>query len=335
MGQYEAKEVTSLINLVDTYKRWTNFNTKNDRSYEHYHPSEWGKCLRMQQYKHYAHLGLIEVAYKELDSKTLRLFDKGHWMHERWVKYFDSIGILRGRWRCKNVLCWLFDDNGKLDTNKIPIETIYEENKSRVYGTNELYGIFKPDKCICGCEEFSYLEMPVVAKELNIKGSADVILDCSTLDIEKFRGVRSTFDPKFLPMNGSKIVGDMKSIGQSAWDFQLMKKGAHKSYLIQLTVYAYILDCEYGVLMYENKNNSTLKWYKVEKNDKWWEVIQWQARTMQDMTSSKQLPPPRPKDKSSYDCKSCEFSSLCHKSKIWKDEKSLEKNRKGFYKCLL
>ena len=86
--------------------------------------------------------------------------------------------------------------------------------------------------------------------------------------------------------------------------------------------------------MYENKNNSELKWYKVERNDEWWEVIQWQAKTMMEMTKNKKLPPPRPTDRSSYDCKSCDFASLCHKSKIWQDS-GLDKYRKSFYKCLL
>jgi len=333
-SQCTSKEVMSLMGLIDTYKRWVNFETKNDRCYKSYHPSEFGKCLRAQQYKHYVHLGLIKVTYKAFDSKTLRLFDKGHWMHERWARYFEDIGILRGRWKCKNPLCFLFDDKGKLKTGTNNIESLFEKKKTRIYGMDDSLGSFKPDQCVCGCKDFQYCETPVVSEELNIKGSADVILDCSTLDFEKFNSVRSTFNPEFLPTDGAKVVGDMKTIGQSAWDFQLNKKGAHKPYLIQLTCYTHILDCDYGVLMYENKNNSELKWYKVERNEEWWETIKWQSKTMQKMVSNKQLPPPRPEDKSSYECRGCEFSSLCHKSGIWKD-KDLNKKRKGFYKSLL
>ena len=87
---YVPKEVQSLLGLIDTYKRWDQYTHRGDRSYAHYHPSEWGKCLRLQQYKHYAHLGLIKVDYNGFDSKLLRLFDKGHNMHERWTRYMDE-----------------------------------------------------------------------------------------------------------------------------------------------------------------------------------------------------------------------------------------------------
>ncbi len=58
---YVPKEVSSAIELIDTYKRHVHFSQKGLRSYKHYHPSEMGKCLRSQQYKHYAHLGYIDV----------------------------------------------------------------------------------------------------------------------------------------------------------------------------------------------------------------------------------------------------------------------------------
>ena len=328
-----SKEIASFLGLVDTYKRWIHFKTKDDRCYEYYHPSEFGKCLRAQQYKHYASLDLIKVEHKEIESKILRLFDKGHNMHKRWVDYFEELGILRGKWKCKNVLCRMFDDTGKIKKD-INTKKIIEENKSRVYGRNELKGVFKPEKCVCGCKDFYYLEIPVISEKLKIKGNADVVLDCSSFNVDMFKDIRLTFDPKFLPVNGDMVVADMKSIGQSAWDFQLKKRGAHKSYLIQLICYIHILDCKYGILMYENKNTSELKFYKVDRNDEWWETIEWQSNMMQEMISNKQLPPPRPNEKSSYDCKSCEFASLCHSSSIWKDSQ-LDKKRKKFYKCLL
>ena len=91
---YTPKDIQSLLGLIDTYKRHQAFQTRFNRSYKHYHPSEWGKCLRLQQYKHYVELGLIELEYEERDSKILRLFDKGHNMHERWTHYFEDIGVL-------------------------------------------------------------------------------------------------------------------------------------------------------------------------------------------------------------------------------------------------
>jgi len=89
---YTPKEVSSLIGVIDTYLRWNQYTQRNDRSYLHFHPSEWGKCLRSQQYKHYAQLGYIKKEFSNFDSKILRLFDKGHNMHNRWVSYFDNVG---------------------------------------------------------------------------------------------------------------------------------------------------------------------------------------------------------------------------------------------------
>jgi hypothetical protein len=121
---YTPKEIQSLIGLVDTYKRWINFTNKDKRNYKHYHPSEWGKCGRAQQYKHYVELGFIKVEFQENDSQTLRLFDKGHNMHNRWADYFIDIGILRGCWKCNNMGCFLFDDNGEFVFRQIEIYRI-------------------------------------------------------------------------------------------------------------------------------------------------------------------------------------------------------------------
>lgn len=333
---YTPKEIQSLIGLVDTYKRWINFTNKNKRNYKHYHPSELGKCLRNQQYKHYVELGFIKVEFQENDSQTLRLFDKGNNMHSRWVDYFIDIGILRGCWKCNNVGCFLFDDNGEFvkQKNSQSIHELIAEGKSRIHGQEEKLGIFKPEKCICGCKNFSYQEISVFSEALNIKGNADLILDCSNLDVNRFTGVRTTFDHRFLPSKGQKVVADMKSIGQSSWDYQLVKRGPHKPNLIQVQTYVNILDCDYGILIYENKNNSDMKWYKVEKNPEWWEVIQWQVNMMKEMVKEKKLPPPRYDDKSCFDCKKCEFSKLCFNSSVWNDP-NFDKKRKNFYKALL
>lgn len=179
---YTPKEITSLLGVVDTYKRWHNFINKKDRKYDFYHPSEWGKCLRTQQYRHYAYMGLIEVKPAVIKSQMLRLFDKGHYMHERWSNYFDDIGdVLIGRWRCCNPLCFMFNNDGKIKNNLSgeEIGKIYEEGKVRILGRDETPGIFRPDKCQCGCPDFKYLECVVEDKELNMRGHSDVVLDFS------------------------------------------------------------------------------------------------------------------------------------------------------------
>lgn len=332
---YTPQEITSLMNLVDTYVRWKTKDQRSERKYDHYHPSEFGKCLRTQQYKHYAWKGLINVTYSEPDSTKHRLFDKGHNMHLRWVEYFDGIGnVLLGSWKCKNILCYLFNDEGHIPPDHFSLKSLYEKDAGRIYGKDT--PILKPKKCICGCSDFKYIETKVSAPDLNMEGHADVILNCDNLKDERFGGTRITYNRDFLPIKGAKVVGDMKTIGSKAWENQLLRKGPHKDYLIQLTIYVHILDCDYGVIMYENKDNSKMLWYQVPRNDKWWEIIRYQAKTMIAMAegNNTKLPPPRFATKTAYACKYCDFKELCHKSKIW-GSSELEKNRKEFYKSLL
>ncbi|MHA1470680.1 MAG: hypothetical protein ACTSSP_09000 [Candidatus Asgardarchaeia archaeon] len=333
---YTPQEITSLMNLVDTYVRWKTNDKRSERSYDHYHPSEWGKCLRMQQYKHYAWKGLIDVTYSDPDSTKHRLFDKGHNMHRRWVEYFDGIGnILLGGWKCKNILCYMFTDEGNVFASDIDsLNTLYKTKGGRIYGEDA--PVLKPKKCVCGCSDFEYVEAKVSAPKFNIQGHSDIILNCDLLKEERFEGTRITYNKDFLPVKGAKVVGDMKTIGSKAWDNQLMKKGPHKDYLVQLTIYVHILDCDYGMIMYENKDNSKMMWYQVPRNDKCWEVVKYEAKTMVAMSegNNTKLPPPKFATRTAYACKYCDFKELCQKSKVWENP-NLEKNRKDFYKSLL
>ncbi len=336
---YTPQEITSMMNLIDTYIRHRTVSQRGDRSYAHYHPSEWGKCLRMQQYKHYAWKGMIEVVHSDPNSTKHRLFDKGHNMHARWVKYFDDIGgILLGAWQCKNPLCFMFDDDGTLNAQRVSTEELYKQNKSRIYGY-DTDPIFRPARCDCGYKDFEYIETKVAAPKLNIKGHADIIVNCDNLTEDRFKGVRITYNKDFLPTGGKRVAGDMKTIGSKAWVNQLVKKGPHKDYLIQLTIYIHILDCDYGIIMYENKDNSEMKWFHVPRNDKWWEIVQFQAKKMIEMAKPDKngrvkLPPPKYATKRAYSCTYCEFKNLCHKSAVW-DNSKLEYNRREFYKDLL
>lgn len=330
------KEVSSLMGVIDTYKRWKHHSQSGDREYFYYHPSEWGKCLRYQQYKHYAQRGYIEVEHTEMNSKLLRLFDKGHNMHERWASYFDDIGnVLMGEWKCQNVLCRMFDDNGNIITSdKERLFNILKNEEPRIHRGQDGKPIFKPKKCVCGCEDFKYLETLVYREDLQIKGHADLVLNFENIDLEKFKKVKVLFNKKYLPTGNDIIVGDMKTSGSNAWKSQVMLKGAHKAYLIQLTIYIHILGCKYGVVMYENKDTSELAWFQVTRNEQWWDLVQWQAAEMIKMRNNRLLPPPKAENKSDYMCKDCEFRNLCHKSSVWQDPK-LESQRKLFYKSFL
>jgi len=325
---YIPPDLQSIMGTIDTYVRYK--AKGNTRQYHKYHPSTFGKCLRNMQYMKYVAMGLIDVEEEEFDSKILRLFEKGHNMHSRWESYFEGLGVLKGVWRCLNPLCSMFDDSGSL-IQGTDVEQCYK-TATRKYGEQEKLGVFKPEKCICGCNKFAYEEVCVESEEMNMFGHVDLIVDFSNLDVSKFNGVPISFDVKNLPK--SPIVIDMKTINDYRWKQQLMRTGASLEYRIQLCIYANLLDLDYGMLIYENKNTSEARPFKIDKaSDTMFDLIRKQAISMNEMANCEKpkLPPPRPSDKDDYECSNCSFKSLCHKSAIWKDEDSFNDKRKKFY----
>ena len=352
---YTAPEVQSVVGLIETYLRWKELSGP-DRGYEIYHPSAFGKCLRLMQYQRYEARNLIKGDKEQYEGRMLRLFGNGHVMHSRWVKYFEDLGILRGVWECKNPLCRLFSDEGEIEGQQdgevydvigaIKNFPDKDEYKPRRYGEDQLQGTFKPAKCVCGFSQFKYHEVLVQDKELNFKGHCDIILDFRAFKPEMFdatvaKGLNLFFQTDELPKG--LVVVDMKSIGTNQWERKLMKYGAHKYYQIQLTIYVHVLKCDFGILWYEEKNDFNQKAFQVPANDVWWQKIRQQALIMQDMASGPKplLPPPRPLAKTDMECSgykgngACAYKKFCHKAGgIW-DDPQLEQKRKDFYGELL
>jgi len=329
-------EISAITGVVDTYARWKHARG-GPRGFEIYHPSAFGKCLRLMQYLRYEQRGLLKSKPEDIGSKLVRLFDKGHNMHERWTRYFEEIGVLRGVWQCTNPMCGFFNDrdvdgisNPSLKSNvNFDISTVAPPRR---FGRDQKIGCFKPKECCCGNRDFKYQEIAVKDKDLNLYGHADMILDFSEFDKEMFLGTSLAFDVDHLPK--TPVVIDMKTMNDYRFQ-QLMRKGPGLDYRIQLVIYANVLDLDYGVLIYENKNNSILATYKIDKDtDLIFSQIKQQAETMNNMTDLKLLPPPRPAEKDDYECSHCSFKSICHNSKIW-DDPDLHKKRKNFYGTLL
>ena len=342
MPDYSSPEVCAVSGLIDTYLRWK--NAQENRGYERYHPSAFGKCLRFMQYQRYCERGYIPWPLDEKKPDTLRIFGNGHSMHDRWRSYFEGLGVLRGYWRCENPLCAAFPDSGlpdPADLKGFQSDPDHFYRNRRWYGKDNLQGCFKPEKCVCGGTQFHYDEILVKSEELNFYGHCDMILDFSRFDPSKFAGVRQSYLPEALPT--SPIVVDMKSINM--FDFPDVQTGKeeHKDYLIQLTIYANILNCDYGILIYENKNTQKVHSIKVEKNsDIWFEQVKKQARQMNEMVDvigdDKKvyhlLPPPRPTKEDCDECTWCPFRSRCLSSGAW-DDPDLAEKRKEFYGDLL
>ena len=307
------EDVLAVMGVVDTFMQWDR-KVNSHRSYFKYHPSEFGQCLRKVQFRRYAELGFIQVVDEEIDSQKLRLFDKGHNMHSRWVSYFERIGVLRGFWDC--TYCG----------------TGIESTQTR-YGEEEKLGVFKPDKCdVCGSVCFDYAELAINDKELNMSGHVDMVLDFSNFDSNRFKEVKPCYNIKNLPQK--PIVVDMKTCNDASYS-KILRMGPSLAYQVQLTIYANVLDCAFGLLIYENKNNSKIASFKIHKHiDTVFRTIKKQAQLMNEMVDHKLLPPPRPEKKDSYECRYCPFASICKKSSIW-GSPTLNETRTKFYGLLL
>lgn len=124
----------------------------NDRDYSYFHPSEFYQCVRMLAYKYYK----AENSDK-IKPDLQRIFDNGHYMHDRYTQYFRDIGILQGVWVCSNPLC------------------------GNAYGEDDKMGILEPDHACekCGNKNFTYKEVKFTDIEHMFSGSLDGILNVS------------------------------------------------------------------------------------------------------------------------------------------------------------
>lgn len=347
MAEFMPLEVQSVIGLVDCYLKWNDENG-DPRGYERYHPSAFGKCLRLMQYQRYSERGYIPTPEDPHEPNLCRIFGNGHSMHDRWQRYFEDLNVLRGYWDCTNPLCGAYDDEG--NHTGATIDDVMKEpkkwmKKRRRHGRDQLQGCFKPERCVCGWERFKYDETTVHSDELNFHGHADLIIDFTSpkFDPDKYMKYRTdayNFDLESLPKR--PVVVDMKSCNH--FDFNEVAKGnPHDYYQVQLMIYANMLDCEYGILIYENKNNQRTACFKIPRAaDTLWPEVVRQAEMLNDMVEVEMpdgsvnhlLPPPRPSSLDSKECKYCIYKDICADSGVWEDPE-LHQKREAFYGKLL
>jgi hypothetical protein len=337
MANENPPEIQTIANVLNTFLRWKSLNGP-PRGHEVFHPSAFGSCLRRMQYQRYAERGHVKVEPQAFEAKTVRIFDTGHATHARWAKYWEELGVLRGIWECTNACCALWDNDGHFvgppKDYPNPDRMLHVPGAGldrRIYGKENKLGVFKPAYCVCGCTDFSYHEITVEDKELNFYGHVDQLLDFSNFEggakFKKGNPVKVLFKDEDLP---KKIVlNDMKSINSFGYKSKL-ERGSPFNYRVQVNIYIHILGLDYGMLYFENKDDSSTKIFHVEKDEALWQKIKEQARNMIDMTGDLLLPPPRPWSQDDYECRYCEFQPICHKAGVWNDP-ALEDKRRKFY----
>lgn len=307
MSEEINRQVYSISKIIDEYFQYKNSKNSSNRSYSVYHPSAFGKCLRKMQYQRYASNNMIDSPKISNESRMIRIWDTGHSLHSRWAKYMEDLGVLKGIWTCTNTSC------------------------NKVFGRDALIGCYKPKSCdVCNCIEFKYDEITVKDESLNFYGHCDQILDFSNLDPDFIKWTSEKWGGNIFNNNmpSSPIVVDMKSINKSQWS--KIQHEPHSYYVIQIIIYIHLLNLEYGLIIYEKKDDSEIKIFKVTRDEELWGMIKKQADIMNKMFEKKSLPPPRPESKNSFECRFCEFSDICHKSNVW-DVDNLNEIRGKFY----
>jgi hypothetical protein len=93
----------------------------------------------------------------------------------------------------------------------------------------------------------------------------------------------------------------------------------------QLQSYLNVGDFEYGYLYYYNKNDSTRKWWRVERDEEFWKGIVAQNEALIDAVNARRIPERQysaqfdlngdMKDTSDWQCRWCDWSRIC-----WADE---------------
>ncbi len=253
----------------------------NDRDYNHFHPSEWDNCSRKNAYHYYEAKGFLEVSKNAIktDPQLQRIFDVGHWMHDRWRSYLERLGCLRGRWLCQNFMSHL---------------------QPKIYGLDDRWGCFRPDKCDCGSTRFEYKEVGFVDSETMWTGHVDAILDVGQLQNKK--------------AEEDLIVIDLKSINPFEFNKLTAPKNTH---MTQMQIYLYLSGLPIGKFLYENKGNQSVKEFLVPRDDSFIEIKKAEAIRLKYIVEhvnqdEKRVLPQRAHEKKGHtECLGCKFRANC------------------------
>ena len=83
------------------------------------------------------------------------------------------------------------------------------------------------------------------------------------------------------PTKGEAVL-ELKSINEKG--FNDLKSSPKHDHFIQLQIYLNLLNKDYGIVLYENKNDQKLKAFKVERDVKVWETLLERCQSIMNMT---------------------------------------------------
>jgi len=84
------------------------------------------------------------------------------------------------------------------------------------------------------------------------------------------------------PTKGEAVL-ELKSINDRG--FNELKSSPKHDHFIQLQIYLNMLNKDYGIVLYENKNDQNLKAFKVERDVEVWDTLLERCFTIMDMSA--------------------------------------------------
>jgi CRISPR/Cas system-associated exonuclease Cas4 (RecB family) len=121
-----------------------------------------------------------------------------------------------------------------------------------------------------------------------------------------------------LKYKGERLVGEIKTISNEAFEYKKASKKSKMAHLMQLLIYMKVWKVGKGVMIYENKNNHELLTLPVVVNDNYrnWidKTFDW-MRVVYKSWQDKQLPQ-KPYRSNSKICKVCPIQKACAEAEV-------------------
>lgn len=283
---YKREEV--LLPLVERHVLKQAHSTDNGRRNDIMHPSEMSDyrwCGRHDFYR----ITKVEPSHAHKDTtRSFRLSNvlaNGNDIHDRWQGWLNDMGILWGRWECREC-------------------------------TDSWFG-YSPVECLnCGSVAIKYREVPFDAPDLMIAGHADGIVkvgDENVLLEIKSVGM-GTIRYSSYPLWEQAMSEQMTP--EEVW-FQI--KRPFGSHLRQATIYLHLtkllypeLGVDRAVFLYEWKPTQEVKEFVIQYNPVVISKTLETATIVRESVDSGELPD-RPDWASENDkgCKTCEYRGTC------------------------
>jgi len=268
----------------------------NDRDMTYFHASGWEDCHRKIAYAYYEAKGIIQIdeSALKIDPQLQRIFDNGHYMHDRWRDYVVTVAepALLGRWQCLN---WI------------------EHKEPMIYGSDKKLGCLRPEKCQCGSTKFRYVEVGFYDENTWWGGNVDTIIDITKWPYTKLGEYKKATE---VPEDERYFIIDYKTMNPFEYKDLSKPKPEH---LTQMQVYLYLSGLKNGKFLYENKANQSLKEYLVRRDDamiavKKEEAIRLKYQITNLNSQGKHVLPPRGYDSRGHKkCLECKYRGHCWK----------------------